>query len=1013
MKFSKILFTVVLCLTMVAFVHAQRQTGSIRGTAVDAEGNSLPGVSITAASPQMLGTVSYVSSVNGEFRAPSLSPGTYTITAQLAGFKTVIREGVIVRVGMTVVVDLQMEVSVINEQVTVTATSPVVDMASSKITQIVSLDVMRNIPAPRNVWGIVALAPGMVANPLAEASTVVAHGSASDQNQVQMDGVNIMLLSRNETTAVAVTYDIMDEIEMISGGQPAEVGQTSGVFINMVTKSGGNKFSGGAQFYYTDQKFNQVMFPDSELRALGMGKANAPVYDFDTDLLLGGPIFKDRLWFYGSVNYLASKVWEGFKPTTFQGKSYEDYTNPTSQAKAFLKFTGQISESLKIMAMLHYTRPANSRAYGYQTTSRLIAQEARLDHKYVTWTATTNLQWILNSNTFMNLRGGYIRNSRDVTKFPGAEENYKMIDMYTGYTYGTAGMAQTGSNTLWNGSVDFTRFQDDFLGGSHEFKAGADFDSYRDVYSYYGSPLYPWYIYNSNIYYYRGLYGLTGSHPVYGDGRFGIMAQPPRTGFEGCLGNHTRISGFVQDTWTIKNRVTLNLGLRYDYYHAWCPPSVFGGNEGFSFDLGAYYLEPLWGFNPLGTRPFPGWDPILTWKTFSPRVGFNFDVFGNGKTALKASYSKYTHPISAMDYYAVTPLWDHIYYFNWWDSNNNGVFDSPPIDRYENYGGQGQDWLNFKDLMDTDVRPSYINEVTTSINHELARDLSVGVAFVYKDLKDAMGSGLYDPKSGRWWNTYEKAPDWWVPLKTFVPAYGGYPEQELTLYFMTNNAPAQVMRVSNMAEGVHKYRGVDFSFDKRMSNGWQLSGSVVLSKTWGNMEGAAQLLTDLRTPNYLINRIGRTANDRPLQMKLQGTFTLPYRILASFSYVYFSGSPFNRTVTVYPPLAWAAANNVKTTESFLATWVEPRGARRDISQSNLDLRVEKQFNLGGKRLGVFVDAFNVLGLTHVFVNQNPGGTWRPTGPDTNKGVFAASGTFGKVGSVYGTRIFKFSVRFDF
>ena len=636
MKFSKILFTVILCFTMVAIVHAQTQTGSIRGTVVDPDGNPLPGVIITTASPQMQGALSYTSSGTGEFRAPSLPPGTYSITAQLQGFKTLISEGIIVRVGMAVEVELKMELSAIDEQVTVRATSPVVDMQTSKITQIVSSEVMRNIPVSRNLWSVIALAPGMVVNPLSEASSVVAHGSANDQNLVKMDGVNIMSLGANSGTSTAVTFDIMDEIEMITGGQPAEVGQTSGVFINLVTKSGGNKFSGGAQLYYTDQKFNQVMFPDSELRALGMGKANAPVYDYDADLLFGGPIFKDRLWFYSSVSMLASKKWEGFKPTTFQGKSYEDYTNPSTQAKAFLKFTGQISESLKIMGTLHFTRPTGSSAYGYQTTSGLIAQEARLDTVNLTWTATANLQWILNSNTFMNLRGGYVRNSRDITKFPGAEENYKIIDMYTGYTFGTAGMAATGSNTTWTGSSISPGFRTHSWGGSHEFKAGVDFDSYRGVYSYYGSPLYPWYIYNNNVYYYRGLYGLTGPHPVYGDGRFGVMAQPPRTGTEGCLGNHTRISGFVQDTWTIKKRLTLNLGVRYDYYDAWCPPSVFGGNEGFTLDLGAYYLEPLWGINPLATRSFPGWDHILEWKTFSPRVGLNFDVFGNGKTTLKA-----------------------------------------------------------------------------------------------------------------------------------------------------------------------------------------------------------------------------------------------------------------------------------------------------------------------------------------------------------------------------------------
>jgi hypothetical protein len=140
---------------------------------------------------------------------------------------------------------------------------------------------------------------------------------------------------------------------------------------------------------------------------------------------------------------------------------------------------------------------------------------------------------------------------------------------------------------------------------------------------------------------------------------------------------------------------------------------------------------------------------------------------------------------------------------------------------------------------------------------------------------------------------------------------------------------------------------------------------------------------------------------------------LPWKFLASISYVYASGAPFQRSVRIYPPAAWAAANNVNRSYTYVVN-VETRGARRDIPQSQLDFRIEKQFTLGNfGNIGVFLDVFNLLGFTHVLYNMNPSGSWRPTEANTAVGTFAATGTYGKIGSVYGTRRFDLSLRFTF
>ena len=210
-----------------------------------------------------------------------------------------------------------------------------------------------------------------------------------------------------------------------------------------------------------------------------------------------------------------------------------------------------------------------------------------------------------------------------------------------------------------------------------------------------------------------------------------------------------------------------------------------------------------------------------------------------------------------------------------------------------------------------------------------------------------------------------------------------------------------------------RYHGAEFTFNKRMSHGWQLGGSVTLSKSEGNTTGASQRGSDFRNPNSLVNSFGLTANDRPIFVKLFGSFSLPWKLMASFSYRFASGAPFTRTVTVYPPAAWAAANNVNRSYTYTIN-VEPRGSRRDLSQSQLDFRIEKQFSFSKiGTFGVFLDVFNILGFTHVNVNQNPAGSWRPTGANTNVGTLTPTGSYARIASVDGNRILKFSVRFRF
>jgi hypothetical protein len=220
----------------------------------------------------------------------------------------------------------------------------------------------------------------------------------------------------------------------------------------------------------------------------------------------------------------------------------------------------------------------------------------------------------------------------------------------------------------------------------------------------------------------------------------------------------------------------------------------------------------------------------------------------------------------------------------------------------------------------------------------------------------------------------------------------------------------------NIPEAERKYYGFELMFDKRMSHGWALGGSVVISKTRGNNSGAYGSVwgysSAYNNANWWVNRYGSFADDRPYIIKLYGAFELPLGFVMSFNLRHFAGSPFERTVTVYPPAAWAASHNTQLYSYGIN--VEPQGSRRNPDESNVDFRVEKEINIGkfGK-LGLFVDVFNLFGYRLISVTYNPGGNWQPVDENTNVGTFTPNAYYGKATGGSGQRIFKFSMRFKF
>ena len=257
------------------------------------------------------------------------------------------------------------------------------------------------------------------------------------------------------------------------------------------------------------------------------------------------------------------------------------------------------------------------------------------------------------------------------------------------------------------------------------------------------------------------------------------------------------------------------------------------------------------------------------------------------------------------------PLTWRAFTWNWWDDNENGEPDVPGTDRYEEaYGDTPLAMIStaYLDSIDPDVKVPYVDEITLGIEHELVKDLRVSVRYINKARKRIMGSVLWDKDSDRYWYTQDLAPEWWVPFTTTVPATGSYPAQEVTMYFLSNDAPEQFRRLTNVPEAKLKYDSLEIGFDKRLAKGWQLGGSVNYTKLKGNYSlGYASWASqdNFSTPNSFVNAYGEMGYSRPIVIKLYGTFNMPYGFLFSFFYTHYDGSPWGQTVTVRPPADWA------------------------------------------------------------------------------------------------------------
>ena len=1014
MKSRRIVFALVLNLVITAVLGAQViQTGAVRGIINDNEGKPLPGVSVNISGPTLIGSVSAVTSVDGVYRLNFLPSGTYVITANLQGFQAEKREGVIVRIGMTVTINIAMSQEAIKKEIVVVATSPNVDVVSTKTDVILAQEFIAQIPIARDINNLLNLAPGT--------TNLSIKGGARNNHAFNLDGVNDNAPNQNYGE-VYIPWDAVEEIEIVTSGAGAETFQGIGGAINVVTKSGGNKFSGQLQLYFTNDKLSHAVIPADKLAAVGSSLPAIPVLDYDYSGTLGGPILKDKIWFFANYRKQYTKSNSSFIPTTILGTAYNSYALEMGYNYYLGKITALPWNNFRIFGMLIVARRDTP---VFDNAARRTLESNRwqlLDQQ----TTSFNAVWTLSPNTLVEFQAGsWWNNGQNMDTAAAKSNGPYFLDDYTGYEWGRGNNGQSfyGFKRNYTGSAKITQFLDNFLGAEHQIKGGVEYQiGIMRSFSPRNNGL-QWDYYNGNPYYYRGFLGLNKADPEFGDGLLYVSNASSKSvttdTANSSYASKRRIGLFLQDSINIKGRLNITLGLRYDRIRAEVPDlSKPAAEDALGKALGATYILPAYGVDPFGAFTWTKFDNPFPYEFLSPSVGISYDLSGSGKTALKFSYGRYAEGMST-DIIPQPPVSPANFQFRWWDTNGNGQPDLPGIDSYKYIlGSTSPSYMlgeAYKGAIDPNIKIPYEHQFVLGFDHELFRDFKLSLNYTYKFRRNEMVSAYYDRATGEYWSFNSS---YWVPFTTTVPASGIFPAKTVTAYFRTATRPELYLRTTNLPNDMLKqrYNSFELSFNKRMSNGWALGGSVVYTDLKGNLEYSGGGVTgSFRDPNYLVNRYGDLAFSIPVIIKLYGTVTLPYKFLLSFFYQYLQGTGWGRTVSVYAPADWRTANNIDSAQPNVAVLLEPPGTRRNQESQTFDLRVEKEFDLGEKygRIGVFMDVFNTLGFLSFSAAVDPAGAWRPDAVgQTSTGTFTAART-GFNAMTGGVITYKFSIRWRF
>ncbi len=884
MKRSLILFLFLLAVDIPCYPQS-RETGAIRGKVVDEQKATLPGVSVTLTSPSLMGPRTAITDISGEFRFPAIPPGDYKVEAALSGFGTVIQENIRVSTTSTISLDITMKPATISELVTVVAEAPTVDLKSTETASVtLSNEILRNIPNAQFSTDIVNLAPGV--------NDDVAYGAGNGRGVAyQLDGVGVNDPDGG-TAWVFVDYNIIQEAKVMGIGLPAEYGNFTGVIFNIITKSGGNQLSGHFEADFQGHPERGTLkgsFPSGSF--WGSQNNSAYVHDwpnitsplesiFDANAHLGGPIVKDKLWFFGGAQWYRSKNWVTGFP----------YARDYKQPRSFLKLTSQTSPHTNMSGSIEYDNYNGT----YRGADARVMPDATRDQIDPEVVINYDMTHIIGSQTLIDFKAalfnGYYnlepRTGRNVNSHYFNNDNPNIPGDQSKWTYYNWGSYEEHPRSRFQANASLSHYTDNFIKGKHDFKFGVEFEhsKVRNLLSYTGE--------NHWRYYDQWGNGYNGNYSAYQYEGYNARTRI------------TRLETFAQDSWEVNDRLNVNVGVRFS--QNWGKIAELSGNQ-------------------------------YSASRVAPRAGFALDILGDKSTVLKAHYGEFTDGMYSSILDRLSPTFsDGILWY--WDPGSESWYEGHRV-------------THGKWVIDPGIKHPFMRQFTIGVEREIFKDTSFSVTYINRGYHNFIGP--YNALA-----TYEAVP-------YYVEELGKY----YTLYNLTSGDAAEwhitnLDKIRDLYKGVtgsstnpyRKYWGLEFLFNKRFSDKWQLLASYVYSQATGTIDNSTY--EDLGwgratyDPNFWINANGHMTSDPTHMIKLQGTYVLPHGINLNAYFHAITGD------------AWAQRYRTgsKDFDQGRITFnTEPAGSHHYPMATSLDLRVEKTFMFASNyQVGLIFDMFNVF-----------------------------------------------------
>lgn len=921
---------------------AQSTTGTITGRAVDNSGAVLPGVDVSISSPAMIGGARQaVTDALGTYRFTQLVPGAYTVVFQLPSFRTLTIERVVVNAGGTATVNAPLQLETLAESVTVTSATPTIDLQSTTVGVNWTDDQMENLPYGRGIRGLARLVPGLSPTQFDVGGNTVGGSTTTGARSYGRTGGELIKFDGVVWDQFFGDYNTYDQVQ-VSGAAKGAESQSPGASLSFVVKSGSNKFSGAYLLAWQDGAFQGNNVTDS-LRQQGFDPGNNKFTRYnDVSLDLGGPVLRDKLWFYAAYGYNYSGLLiPGFisEKTGEQVEFFTRLDNPT------LKLTYQLSKNNK----LELTEQVNRKWQPYRNASTFLPSEATQNQ--IAWTQigpALKFTRIMNQSMTLDVsvnRSGYWWPDYAHT------DDVRRTDLTTTHTRGAfIELKREPVRWGWNGTWSWYRT---FGNMNHEIRSGGLGYRSTNYVETYGYP-------NQQIYRYRSLPGDTD---------FFLRPDSVQV-FEYPNNTNAGInyaSWYANDSVSLTTKWTVNAGIRFDYYSSWLPEQ---GNPG---------TGPF-----ASPRVYPENHEFPSYADWSPRISTVYDLFGNGRIALKASYGKYAAAGSGVNAAsgpvanAVNPAATLVSTYTRWDGR---IPYTPVAANLTGVTGQSRD-----SRLDPNLKGEYLIEYTGGVDLGLGRDTSIRFNVVrkgdYRGSKELNVALPYDAFTdmvtgvdpGRD-NVAGTADDgivqvWSVP-RTY-PRFG----QVQSLF--TNAADG---------EGDDRYTAFETTFNKSLSNGWSFLASYQIDRR--NVKNIAP-----RNPNEA--KYNWELPETYQGVRMSGTVNLPWKILAASTFTAQQGEYYNRVVQVRDAL-----------NTLVNLTVEGQAGRYDWVKL-ADLRLSKSVSIRqGHTFEAMFDVFNLFNTSVVLrrVTTNGPNYFKPL---STGGIDAASAN-----PIPAARVFRISARYRF